>query len=538
MLCFSFTPIPPTRSRLRAPDKLGWPNIGNTCSATNQAEIKGSLKRGGHRVLLLVTRLGSGLLIAIGWCAFCAFSWLNSHILSAQMADILLVEDKDSLRRVLRLTLENAGYSVTEAGDAHSALNEIATTRHRLVLTDLRMPNGSGLDVLRSARAADMDVPVIVMTAFGSIDEAVQAMKDGAHDFLQKPVDSNHLLLLVERALEEARLRTENVLLREEWSRRYGFPRIIGESETLKRAVGETQRVAQTEATVLLLGESGTGKELFARAVHHLSPRRDNAFVAINCAAIPETLIENELFGHERGAFTGASDRRQGKFELASGGTVFLDEIGELPLGVQGKLLRAIEEKVVDRIGGRAPVAVDVRVVAATNKDLRAAVDNGQFRGDLFFRLAVFPIEVPPLRDRGDDIVLLAQHFASEIGRELRGREAQLSPEAIEAVKQHHWPGNVRELENAIERACILSDTLVLEPADLGLGPSTHATESLSKLDLSGTLSEVAHRALRVVERRKILGALEANSGNKSKTAEDLGVSYKTLLNKIKEYAL
>ena len=455
------------------------------------------------------------------------------------MADILLVEDKDSLRRVLRLTLENAGYTVTEAADARAALNEIATTRHRLVLTDLRMPNGSGLDVLRSARAADADVPVIVMTAFGSIDEAVQAMKDGAHDFLQKPVDSNHLLLLVERALEQARLRTENILLREEWSRRYGFPRILGESEALKRAVGETQRVAQTETTVLLLGESGTGKELFARAVHHLSARRDKPFVAINCAAIPETLIENELFGHERGAFTGASERRQGKFELASDGTVFLDEIGELPLGVQGKLLRAIEEKVVDRIGGRAPVAVDVRIVAATNKDLKAAVENGEFRGDLFFRLAVFPVEVPPLRERGDDVVLLAQHFAAEIGRELRGREAQLSPAAIETIKQHHWPGNVRELENAIERACILSDTLVLQPKDLGLGPAGEVeSESIEQLDLSGTLSEVAHRALRAVERRKILRALEANEGNKSKTAEDLGVSYKTLLNKIKEYSL
>src|SRR5205085_183049 len=225
-------------------------------------------------------------------------------------------------------------------------------------------------------------------------------------DWSSDVCSSDLLLLLVERALEQARLRTENILLREEWSRHYGFPRILGESEALKRAVGETQRVAQTEATVLLLGESGTGKELFARAVHHLSARRDNPFVAINCAAIPETLIENELFGHERGAFTGASDRRQGKFELASGGTVFLDEIGELPLAVQGKLLRAIEEKTIDRIGGRAPVTVDVRVVAATNRDLKAAVDNGQFRGDLFFRLAVFPIEVPPLRDRGEDVVL------------------------------------------------------------------------------------------------------------------------------------
>src|SRR3977135_850835 len=343
------------------------------------------------------------------------------------MPDILLVEDKDSLRRVLRLTLEHAGYSVTEAADAREAINEIGRVPHKVVLTDLRMPKGSGLDVLRAARTADGDVPVIVMTAYGSIDEAVQAMKDGAHDFLQKPVDSNHLLLLVERALEQSRLRTENILLREEWSKRYGFPRIIGESGAIKVVGAETQKVAQTEATVLLLGESGTGKELFARAVHHLSNRRDQPFVASNCAAMPEPLIENEMFGHERGAFTGAGERRLGKFELASGGTVFLDEIGELPLAVQGKLLRVIEEKSVDRIGGRAPVPVDVRVVSATNKDLKAAVDNSEFRGDLFFRLAVFPIEIPPLRERGDDVVMLAKHFAGQLGMELRGREAVLS---------------------------------------------------------------------------------------------------------------
>src|SRR6195256_3737035 len=346
------------------------------------------------------------------------------------MPDILLVEDKESLRRVLRLTLENAGYSVPEAADAREAIDQIGRVPHKVVLTDLRMPHGSGLDVLRAARAADADVPVIVMTAFGSIDEAVQAMKDGAHDFLQKPVDSNHLLLLVGRALEQSRLRTENLLLREEWSKRYGFPRIIGESDAIKRAVAETQRVAQTEANVLFLGESGTGKELFARAVHHLSPRRQKPFVAINCAAIPETLIENELFGHERGAFTGAGDRRLGKFELASGGTVFLDEIGELPLAVQGKLLRAIEEKVVDRIGGRAQISVDVRVVAATNRDLRAAVESGGVRRDLFFRLAVFPVEIPALRERGEDIILLAKHFTAQLGKELRGREAALSEAA------------------------------------------------------------------------------------------------------------
>ena len=376
------------------------------------------------------------------------------------------------------------------------------------------------------------------MTAYGSIDEAVQAMKDGAHDFLQKPVDSNHLLLLVERALEQARLRTENLLLREEWSKRYGFPRIIGESEAIKRAVAETQRVAQTEATVLLLGESGTGKELFARAVNHLSARRDKPFVAINCAAIPESLIENELFGHERGAFTGAGDRRLGKFELAAGGTVFLDEIGELPLAVQGKLLRAIEEKAVDRIGGRGPVAVDVRVVAATNKDLRSAVDKGEFRGDLFFRLAVFPIEIPPLRDRGDDIVLLARHFAAQLGRELRGREASLGDSGIAALRAHRWPGNVRELENAIERACILADRVALEDTDLGLGEKVAPGPSSLGFDTSGTLSEAANRAVALVERSKIAETLAATDGNKTRAAEVLGVSYKTLLAKIKDYSL
>ena len=455
------------------------------------------------------------------------------------MPDILLVEDKDTLRRVLRLTLENAGYTVTEAVDARDAMMEIARAPHRVVLTDLRMPRGSGLDVLHAARAADSDIPVIVMTGFGSIDEAVQAMKDGAHDFLQKPVDSNHLLLLVERALEQARLRTENILLREEWSKRYGFPRIIGESEAIKRAVSETQRVAQTEANVLLLGESGTGKELFARAVHHLSNRRDKPFVAINCAAIPETLIENELFGHERGAFTGASDRRHGKFELASSGTVFLDEIGELPLAVQGKLLRAIEEKVIDRIGGSAPIPVDVRVVAATNKDLKGAVERGEFRGDLFFRLAVFPIEIPPLRERGDDIGMLAKHFAGQLGKELRGREAVLSVAALTAMNAHRWPGNVRELENAIERACILTDTMTLEPKDLGLAPpGTVAVETLGGLDLSGTLADVNARALRFLEKLKIREALATHDGNKARSAETLGISYKTLLSKIKEYNL
>jgi DNA-binding NtrC family response regulator len=460
------------------------------------------------------------------------------------MPDILLVEDKDSLRRVLRLTLEHAGYNVIECADAREAAAEIARAPYRLVLTDLRMPHGSGLDVLHAARAADPDVPVVVMTAYGSIDEAVQAMKDGAHDFLQKPVDSNHLLLLIGRALEQARLRTENILLREEWSRRYCFTRNIGESDAIKRAVAETQRVATTEATVLLLGESGTGKELFARAVHHLSHRRDQPFVAINCAAIPETLIESELFGHERGAFTGATERRPGKFELATGGTVFLDEIGELPLAVQGKLLRAIEEKTVDRIGGRMPVPVDVRIVAATNRELQQAAEAGEFRRDLYFRLAVFPVEIPPLRVRGEDVALLARHFAAQFGKELRGREATLTDDALALLKAHAWPGNVRELENAIERACILADASALDARDLSL-PSARfkdgdaqLPETFAELDLSGGLAEATERAVGFVERRKIAEVLRAHDGNKTRAAETLGVSYKTLLTKIKDYDL
>lgn len=457
---------------------------------------------------------------------------------SQEHADILLVEDKDSLRQMLKMTLETAGYSVHEAADAREASVELSQTPYKVVLTDLKMPHGSGIDVLRAAKAADADSLVILMTAFGSIDEAVQAMKDGAYDFLQKPVDSNYLLLVIERALEQARLRTENILLREEFSKFYGFPRIISESETMKRTVAETQRVAQTDATVLLLGESGTGKELFARAVHHLSPRRKNSFVAINCAAIPETLIENELFGHEKGSFTGAGERRLGKFELASDGTIFLDEIGELPLTVQSKLLRAIEEKKIDRIGGKSPVSVNVRIVAATNRDLEQAVEAGEFRRDLYFRLAVFPIKIPPLRERDGDVVLLAQHFAQKFGKEFRKKEAVLSDAAIVAVLKHKWSGNVRELENSIERACILADTNILEPGDLGLIEKEKPIENYNEFDFSGTLEEATQKAVKIIEKQKIIDALKITEGNKTRAAEILGVSYKTLLNKIKDYEI
>jgi DNA-binding NtrC family response regulator len=453
---------------------------------------------------------------------------------------ILLVEDKESLRQALLLTLQTEGYQVTEAADARAAIQLLNKTPFSIVLTDLRMPNGSGLDVLQAAKKLSSETPVIVMTAFGSIDEAVQAMKDGAFDFLQKPVDTNHLLLLIERALEQVQLRTENLLLREEIAKRYGFPRIIGESEAIKKAVAETQRVSATEATVLLLGESGTGKELFARAVHHLSPRRDKPFVAINCAAIPETLIENELFGHEKGAFTGASERRLGKFELANGGTVFLDEIGEMPLHVQGKLLRVLEEKQIDRIGGRLSLPVDVRVVAATNKNLRQAAENGEFRTDLFFRLAVFPVEIPPLRERGDDVILLAKHFAEKFGREFRGKSLRLSNDSIDVLRKERFPGNVRELANLIERTCILADSDEITNADLGINQAKNSgfDNQEATFDYSGSLFEVTERCLKLVEKRKITETLMQCAGNKTQAAEILGVSYKTLLNKIKDLEL
>jgi DNA-binding NtrC family response regulator len=451
---------------------------------------------------------------------------------------VLLVEDKDTLRNALRMTLENEGYVVSDFSEPKSAIAKLSNTPFQIVLTDLRMPNGTGLDVLRAVKAIDRDIPVIVMTAYGSIDEAVQAMKEGAFDFLQKPVDTNHLLLLVERALEQNRLRSENLLLKEEVAKRYGFPRIIGESEALKQAVAETQKVAATDASVLLLGESGTGKELFALAVHHLSPRRDKPFVAINCAAIPETLIENELFGHEKGSFTGANERKLGKFELAQGGTIFLDEIGELPLSVQGKLLRALEERAIDRIGGRTAVPVDVRVIAATNRDLKAEAESGEFRLDLFFRLAVFPISIPPLRERGEDIALLAEYFAEKFGREFRGRAATLSAESIAVLARKEWPGNVRELANVLERACILADAAQLSPQDLGFGAADNTTENFNGFDYSGSLTDVSDRALRLVEKRKIMETLKASGGNKTRAAEMLSVSYKTLLNKIKDYGL
>ncbi|HKY06550.1 MAG TPA: sigma-54 dependent transcriptional regulator [Blastocatellia bacterium] len=459
------------------------------------------------------------------------------------MAEILLVEDKESLRQMMRLTLQNAGYTVDEASDGAEARRKLNDARYNLVITDLKMPRADGIEVLRSAKSSDPFTTVILLTAYGTIDEAVQAMKDGAYEFLQKPVDSRHLLLLVERALDEARLRAENILLRDEYARRYGFPRIIGDSPAMQKVGREIQQVAATPTTTLLLGESGTGKELFARAIHHLSPRRNAPFIAINCAAIPDTLIENELFGHERGAYTGADQRRVGKFELAARGTIFLDEISEVAPAVQAKLLRVLEERKITRLGGSADIDVDVRVIAATNRDLKTAVANKQFREDLYFRLAVFPVHIPALRERRSDIRQLAEFFATKYGREMRRSPLKLTESAVSALQDYDWPGNVRELENAIERACILARGMEITPADLNISQPSDISprEELALLDgfdMRGTLSDVSARAQRLVERRKIDSTLRECEFNKSRTAERLGVSYKTLLTRIKELEL
>ncbi|OLC88469.1 MAG: transcriptional regulator, partial [Acidobacteria bacterium 13_1_40CM_4_61_5] len=359
------------------------------------------------------------------------------------MEPLLLVEDKSELRGMLRKALERFGYDVDEAADGSAAIQKIRQRRYLLVLSDLKMPGASGLDVLRETKQADATIPVLLLTAYGSIDEAVTAMKEGAFDFLQKPIDLDHLKLLVQRAAREQELLRENLLLREEYTARYGLPRIIGEHASIREAGQQIQRVAITDSTVLLLGESGTGKELFARAIHHLSQRRDHPFVALNCAAIPEGLVENELFGHERGAFTGAGARKIGKLDLAHRGTLFLDEIAELPLPSQAKLLRVLEEKRFDRVGGTQLVEVDARIVVATNRDLRRAVEAKVFREDLYFRVSTVPITIPPLRERGDDVLLLADHFLDKFSREFRKAGLRLAPAARERFLNYPWPRNV-----------------------------------------------------------------------------------------------
>ncbi len=453
------------------------------------------------------------------------------------MADILVVEDKESLRVMLRKTLEGRGYSVEEAGEAYSARRLLQSTRFLVVLTDLRLPGGSGFDVMQAARESDSQIDVIVMTAFGTIEEAVRAMKDGAVDFLTKPVDTDHLLLVLERAIDRRRLLTDFILLKEEYQRRFGLPRVLGEDPALKETMLAIQRAAATDATVLILGESGTGKELMARSLHQLSKRSKGPFVAINCAAIPEALLENELFGHEKGAFTGASGRKVGKAELAHHGTLFLDEIADLTPPLQAKILRLVQERQFERVGGVQTLTIDVRVVAATNRDLKEAVAEQRFREDLYFRLSVFPVEIPPLRRRRGDILLLADAFLARYAHELGRRGLKLAETTRRALLDHPWPGNVRELQNALERAAILCDGVEIRPEHLRLGSGGGGPALGDVVDLTGTLDAVADRARELAEREAIRLAL-AGCADRAAAAERLGVSPGVLGRKMKALGL
>ncbi|MCI0444779.1 sigma-54 dependent transcriptional regulator [bacterium] len=451
---------------------------------------------------------------------------------------VLLIEDKDSLREMLKRALEEGSFVVEEARDGIEAVHKIKNERFLLILSDLRIPHVDGLEILRVAKEADSETPVIFMTAYGSIEIAVEAMKNGAYDFMPKPVDINHLLLLVKRIQSSQQLRNENMILKEEFSRMLDFPRILGEDRSLQEITLAIQKAAPTDATVLITGESGTGKELFARAIHQLSTRKDAPFVAVNCAAIPEPLLENELFGHEKGAFTGALNRKLGKFELAQGGTVFLDEIGEMTIPLQAKLLRVLQEREFDRVGGTTAVQVDIRVLAATNRNLEELVADKQFRDDLFFRLSVFPIHIPPLRQRKKDIPLLAEHFVEQFSRELKRGKLKLSVSATRKLMEYSWPGNVRELQNCLERAVILADGNVVQEKDI-LTQSGAASGSIADyLDLEGPLSEVRKRAADEAEKQAILKSWQNSAQNVERAAIELGISSKTLAAKLKDWKL
>jgi DNA-binding NtrC family response regulator len=455
---------------------------------------------------------------------------------------VLIVEDKDSLRTMLRHALEAHGHTVLEALDEPEAVQQLQRARPVVVLTDLKLPVGDGFGVLRAAKELDPELPVVVMTAYGSIQDAVTAMREGAMDFLAKPIDPDHLLLMVERAMAQRRMLTEYILLKEELAERRGAPRIIGEDAKLRQVSQQLHRAAETDATVLLEGESGTGKELFARTLHALSSRNDGPFVAINCAAIPDTLLETELFGYEKGAFTGAAARKPGRFELAHRGTLFLDEIGDLPLALQAKILRALEEKQFERVGGTQSLHVDVRVVAATNRNLKQRVAERQFREDLYFRLSVFPIQIPPLRERVDDVLMLARHFVEKFCRDLNKTALTLAPGAIDELRAYPWPGNVRELQNCIERAVILTEGDSIHARHLNLSfrqtPTAPVVSPWDQIDLSGSMTDALRRVTEEVERRKIVQALQDANGNKTHVADMLHIGYKVLLQKMKAYQI
>ncbi|MBU1154948.1 MAG: sigma-54 dependent transcriptional regulator [Proteobacteria bacterium] len=446
------------------------------------------------------------------------------------MERILIVDDEKNYLVVLQALLADNGYEMLTAQNGPQALALAAEEEPDLVITDMRMPQMSGLDLIQRLKARFNEMPIIVMTAYGTVENAVEAMKSGATDYISKPFENTELLLTVQKALKMRRLLFQNRLLKEELK---GYGEIIGDSKAMRQVYGLIDKVAATRATVLLTGESGTGKELIARAIHTRSPRAEEPFVAVNCMALTETLLESELFGHEKGAFTGATSRRKGRFEMAHGGTLFLDEVGEMSLSLQVKLLRVLQERTFERVGGNQQLSVDVRIVAATNRDLTQAVESGDFREDLFYRLNVVRIDVPPLSQRREDLPVLVAHFVKKYATEVGRPAPQVDKQAMELIYSHSWPGNVRELENAIERAVILAgDSITPGDLPLEIRPDQEAAATELPRDLS------LNDALEDLERRMIIRALNEAGGVASHAAEALGLTKSNLAYKLKKYEI
>ena len=451
-------------------------------------------------------------------------------------SSILVVDDDDAHRSMLRTMLRSWGFTVEEATDGDEAVERVRERAFDAVLSDVRMARMDGIHALKAMLEYNPALPVVLMTAYSSVETAVDALRLGAYDYLVKPLDFDLLRETLEQAIERSQHSVENRELRRQLTEASASQEIIGRSDQLKRMLGFIETVAPTEATVLITGESGTGKELVARALHTASTRADKPLVTVNCAALTETLLESELFGHEKGAFTGADRRREGRFVQANGGTLFLDEIGEMPLQLQAKLLRALQQGEIQRVGSDIPITVDVRVIAATNRNLLREAQEKRFREDLFFRLNVISIEVPALRQRGDDIPLLAAYFLQRFAERNRKSIKGFSPQALDSMRRYQWPGNVRELENAVERAVILCCGDLVTPAEL---PDTvaHAPEPEEAPETAEAIS-LAGMALEDVERLAIEDTMRQTGDNKSEAARRLGITRATLHNKLRKYGL
>jgi two-component system response regulator HydG len=450
---------------------------------------------------------------------------------------VLVVDDDSAHRTMLRTLISGWGYAVLEADDGAAAIESVKAASCDLVLMDVRMVKVSGLEALEKIKSYNPAIPVIIMTAYSSVETAVEALKQGAHDYLTKPLDFDKLRLILERAMEHTRLKEENRILRERLGRQFDSQNIIGKSPAMIKLLETVAQVAPSEATVLISGESGTGKELIAGAIHFNSLRKDGPFVKINCAAITETLLESELFGHEKGAFTGADRRKEGRFSQAHGGTLFLDEVSEMSLMMQVKLLRALQEREFNRVGGEATIQVDVRVIAATNKNLLEQINTGAFRDDLYYRLNVVELAVPSLTERKEDIPLLAQHFlemfAAKNQKEIKG----FTPRAMHHLIRYDWPGNVRELMNAVERGVVLARSPYLDEADF-LFLKDALLSGDEDQPVPANLAIEGDAPLGEIEKTAILKTLEAAGGNKSEAARRLGITRKTLHKKLKTYGV